>query len=62
MPNLDTSPPAADTASRTAISEVLAPEAFPTSFGAFNPVGHVMVGSPLNTDLQALTRALHGAG
>jgi hypothetical protein len=62
MPSLDTSPPAPEAPSRAAISEELSPEAFPTSFGAFNPVGHVMVGLPLDHDLQALTRALHEAG
>lgn len=34
----------------------------PASFGAFNPVGHVMVGLPTQEQADALMSALHDAG
>ena len=37
-------------------------DALPTSFGVFKPVGHVMVGLPTQTQVDALVAALHGAG
>ena len=65
MSQLDTPrAPVAEPASEAAVeavTEVLSPEAFPTSFGAFNPVGHVMVGLPQGADFQGLTQALHAA-
>ncbi|WP_271008225.1 hypothetical protein [Paucibacter sp. B51] len=34
----------------------------PSSFGVFNPVGHVMVGLPSQAQLEALVDAFHHAG
>lgn len=34
----------------------------PTSFGSFNPVGHVMMGLPTQPQADALVRALHAGG
>jgi hypothetical protein len=37
-------------------------EALPTSFGVFNPIGHVMLGVPSSAQAQAMVSELHAAG
>jgi hypothetical protein len=49
-------------ASRAALIHAAAAEALPTSFGAFKPVGHVMMGLPSQDQLNALVSALCEAG
>lgn len=44
------------------LSDTLSSDSAPTSFGVFNPVGHVMVGLPTQGDVDALLEALHAAG
>ena len=44
------------------MSETLSIDKLPTSFGAFKPVGHVMVGLPRAEQAEALTAALLAAG
>ena len=44
------------------MSEILSIDNLATSFGAFKPVGHVMVGLPRADQAQALTAALLAAG
>ena len=57
--DLDTRP--APSANGTLIDAAEA-EGLQTSFGVFKPVGHVMVGLPSQTQVDALEVALHGAG
>lgn len=45
-----------------AMSDALAADAAPTSFGVFKPVGWVMMGFPMQAQAQVLIGALHGAG
>lgn len=44
------------------MSETITKDKLPTSFGAFNPVGHVMVGVPRLPQAEALAEALCQAG
>jgi hypothetical protein len=58
-------PPAAvllTTAQRDALSDAVAVDELPTSFGVFKPVGHVMLGLPSQLEADALVLALHSAG
>lgn len=43
-------------------SDIASSESVPTSFGEFQPVGHVMVGLPTQGNVDALIDALHEAG
>jgi hypothetical protein len=43
-------------------SVIASSESVPTSFGDFQPVGHVMVGLPTQGNVDALIGALHEAG
>ena len=45
-----------------ALSDAVAAESLPTSFGVFKPVGYVMMGLPTQPQADALVLALHGAG
>jgi hypothetical protein len=44
------------------MSDTMAADTLPTSFGVFKPVGHVMIGLPTQAQADALVTALHGAG
>jgi hypothetical protein len=44
------------------MSDTLAADTIPTSFGVFKPVGWVMVGFPMQAQADVLVAALHGAG
>jgi hypothetical protein len=52
----------ADRDSAAQASGTLSAEAVPTSFGAFKPVGHLMLGLPTQAQCDALQEALLGAG
>lgn len=43
-------------------NDILSTESVHTSFSEFKPVGHVMVGLPMQADVEALIDALHLAG
>ena len=58
-PYLDTRPPPSANGPLINAAEA---DGLPTSFGVFKPVGHVMVGLPSQTQVDALVVALHGAG
>lgn len=45
-----------------ALITAAAADDLPTSFGVFKPVGHVMVGLPVQAQLDALAARLQGAG
>ena len=51
-----------DAAAPGAMSDTLAADAVPTSFGVFKPVGWLMVGFPMQAQAEVLVGALHGAG
>lgn len=44
------------------MNETIAKDELPTSFGSFNPIGHMMVGLPDPAKAQALTEALRATG
>jgi hypothetical protein len=44
------------------MNDTITKDELPTSFGSFNPVGHVMLGLPDPGQLAALTAALRSAG
>jgi hypothetical protein len=46
----------------SSMNETITKDELPTSFGSFNPVGHVMVGLPEAGQVDALKDALRGAG
>jgi hypothetical protein len=50
------------TDSGAALIDAAAARALPTSFGVFKPVGHMMVGLPLQAQLTALVSTLRNAG
>ena len=54
-------PPAAAN-DAAALSDAVAAESLPTSFGVFKPVGYVMMGLPSQPQADALVHALHEAG
>jgi hypothetical protein len=43
-------------------NDILTSESVHTSFSDFKPVGHVMVGLPMQADVESLVDALHSAG
>ena len=45
-----------------AVSDTLAADAAPTSFGVFKPVGWLMVGFPMQAQADVVVGALNGAG
>ena len=44
------------------MNETITKDELPTSFGSFNPIGHMMVGLPDLAKAQALTEALRASG
>jgi hypothetical protein len=61
-PNTDSALRPASSAATAELIHSAEADTLPTSFGVFKPVGHVMMGLPTQTQLDALVSALHDAG